>query len=217
MAFLSKHHIQENLIFRSNWLVRICDGDPVDRTGLIMLPSHDGNDNGLKIGEHSIDLTLACILKKVRANPEIGYIDPYNPDSIRIERINIFEDGIILQPGECYLGCVEQAFDTMASIFVDGQDRYYTQVYDGRSTVGRLFITSHQTAGYCDFGFHGYTTLEIKNVNEEAVKLYSGMRIGQMTFAEVSREEHERTYRERGTYPQPICEPQEPKLGRSCF
>lgn len=53
---------------------------------------------------------------------------------------------------------------------------------EGRSSLGRLGIILHSTAGYIDPGFAGTITLEMTNINEVPVILYPGMRIGQFAF-----------------------------------
>ncbi|MDP2104257.1 MAG: dCTP deaminase, partial [Candidatus Gracilibacteria bacterium] len=53
---------------------------------------------------------------------------------------------------------------------------------EGRSSLGRLGIIIHSTAGFVDPGFEGTITLEITNINEVPVALYPGMRIGQFAF-----------------------------------
>ncbi|MGH2514143.1 MAG: dCTP deaminase [Ktedonobacterales bacterium] len=57
---------------------------------------------------------------------------------------------------------------------------------EGRSSIGRLGIVIHSTAGYIDPGFDGAITLEISNLGRIAVALYPGMRICQIAFEEMS-------------------------------
>lgn len=57
---------------------------------------------------------------------------------------------------------------------------------EGRSSIGRLGIVIHSTAGYIDPGFEGAITLEISNLGRIAVALYPGMRICQIAFEEMS-------------------------------
>jgi len=56
---------------------------------------------------------------------------------------------------------------------------------EGRSSIGRLGIIIHSTAGYIDPGFSGTITLEITNINEIPVALYPEMRIGQFAFERI--------------------------------
>jgi dCTP deaminase len=52
----------------------------------------------------------------------------------------------------------------------------------GKSSIGRLGLIIHTVAGYCDSGFNGTITLELFNCNKRPIKIYSGMRIAQLTF-----------------------------------
>ena len=53
---------------------------------------------------------------------------------------------------------------------------------DGKSSLGRLGIIIHATAGYIDPGFNGYITFEITNVANIPIALYTGIRMGQLSF-----------------------------------
>ena len=57
---------------------------------------------------------------------------------------------------------------------------------EGRSSVGRLGIAIHVTAGFIDAGFEGNITLEIANLSNNAIRLYKNMRICQLVFEELS-------------------------------
>ena len=56
---------------------------------------------------------------------------------------------------------------------------------EGRSSIGRLGVTIHITAGFIDCGFEGQITLEIANLSHNTIMLYEGMRICQIVFEEV--------------------------------
>ena len=56
---------------------------------------------------------------------------------------------------------------------------------EGRSSIGRLGVAIHVTAGFIDCGFEGQITLEIKNLSHNTVMLYENMRIAQIVFEEV--------------------------------
>lgn len=56
---------------------------------------------------------------------------------------------------------------------------------EGRSSLGRLGLVIHSTAGYIDPGFEGTITLEMTNINEVPIALYPGMRIGQFAFQQI--------------------------------
>ncbi len=86
------------------------------------------------------------------------------------EDIVIPEDGLLLHPGECYLGSTEEEF---------GSD-HYAALITGRSSVGRKFITNHVTAGLIDQGFHGRITLEI--TVQRPTRVYPGIVFGQILW-----------------------------------
>jgi dCTP deaminase len=87
-------------------------------------------------------------------------------------------ESIIIQPEEFILGTTIEKFTV--------PDYLYGQL-NGRSSIGRLGIEVHSTAGLIDSGYsEGEITLEIKNNNKRAIKLFPGMRIGQVVFHELS-------------------------------
>ncbi len=57
---------------------------------------------------------------------------------------------------------------------------------EGKSSLGRLGLLTHVTAGFCDPGFSGYLTLELSNVSVLPITLYKGMRVGQISFFEMT-------------------------------
>jgi len=59
---------------------------------------------------------------------------------------------------------------------------------EGKSSLGRLGLLIHSTAGYIDPGFEGSLTLELSNVSPLPIKLFSGMKIGQISFTRMSSE-----------------------------
>lgn len=84
--------------------------------------------------------------------------------------LHIPETGVILWPGVLYLG---RTIETV------GSDTY-VPIVEGRSSVGRLGIRVHQTAGFCDLGFLGTITLEIDVLHP--VRVYPGLPICQAYF-----------------------------------
>jgi dCTP deaminase len=80
------------------------------------------------------------------------------------------ESGITLHPGNGYLMCTVERVHT----------KKYVGCLDGKSSLGRLFMKVHETAGYIDPGFSGQVTLEVTVVYP--LRVYPGMRIAQMRF-----------------------------------
>src|SRR3954464_9440841 len=107
-------------------------------------------------------------------NHKYPYIDPAEdqPDLTRLVEITPGEP-LILHPGEFVLGSALEP--------VTLPDDVAARV-EGKSSLGRLGLLSHATAGFVDPGFSGHVTLELSNVATLPIKLYPGMKIGQFCF-----------------------------------
>lgn len=88
----------------------------------------------------------------------------------KVTKFQIPEDGLVLQPNLLYL------MHTCERVYTE----QFVPVLDGKSSLGRLGILIHFTAGYGDPGFDGQYTLEVTSVHR--VKIYTGMRFCQMRF-----------------------------------
>lgn len=104
----------------------------------------------------------------------------------KIKEIIIPEEGLILQPGELYLGRTVEKTETHGVV----------PMLEGRSSVGRLGIFIHVTAGFGDVGFDGYWTLEIQCV--KPVKIYPNMEICQIYYHTILGDYDE--YSKKGKY-----------------
>jgi len=93
-----------------------------------------------------------------------------------IEEIEIGEEGFVIHPGTLYLGVTEEYTETHNSV----------PFLEGKSSVGRLGIDIHATAGKGDVGFCNTWTLEISCVHP--VRIYAGMPIGQLIYFAVNGE-----------------------------
>jgi dCTP deaminase len=87
--------------------------------------------------------------------------------------LTIPEEGLVLTPGILYLGSTNEKI---------GSDKF-VPMYEGRSSMARLGIYSHISAGFGDLGFKSNWTLEINVVHP--IKIYPNIRIGQVFFHEV--------------------------------
>lgn len=87
-----------------------------------------------------------------------------------VDYIEIPEEGFILQPGTLYLGVTKEYTESHVSV----------PFLEGKSSVGRLGIDIHATAGKGDVGFCNTWTLEISCT--QAVRIYAGMPIGQLIY-----------------------------------
>ncbi len=93
-----------------------------------------------------------------------------------IQELEIGEEGFVIQPGTLYLGVTEEYTETHNSV----------PFLEGKSSVGRLGIDIHATAGKGDVGFCNTWTLEISCVHP--VRIYAGMPIGQLIYFRVDGE-----------------------------
>ena len=93
--------------------------------------------------------------------------------SNRVERVKIPEDGLVLTPNQLYLGRTIERTETHNLV----------PMIEGRSSIGRLGLFVHVTAGFGDVGFCGYWTLEMFAV--QPVKIYPGVQICQLFFHQI--------------------------------
>jgi dCTP deaminase len=125
----------------------------------------------------SVDLHLDRRFRVFR-NSRYPYIDVREPQPELTELLEIGGDEpFILHPGEFVLGStlerVELPNDLVARL-------------EGKSSLGRLGLLIHSTAGYVDPGWEGNLTLELSNVANLPITLYDGMKIGQISFQRLS-------------------------------
>lgn len=91
----------------------------------------------------------------------------------KVKRIIIPEEGLVLESGKLYLGRTLEYTET---------DKYVPML-EGRSSIGRLGLFIHVTAGFGDVGFKGYWTLEIFCV--QPIRIYSGVELCQIYYHSV--------------------------------
>jgi dCTP deaminase len=125
----------------------------------------------------SVDLHLDRRFRVFR-NSRYPYIDVRTDQPELTELVEIGgDDPFILHPGEFVLGStferVELPNDLVARL-------------EGKSSLGRLGLLIHSTAGYVDPGWEGNLTLELSNVANLPITLYDGMKIGQISFQRLS-------------------------------
>lgn len=151
-----------------------------------------GPDLKTQLQPASLDLRLSSKFRvfKSTATP---YIDPQDPNTFNeMTELTDVADGnsqpllphmkkgqrpFVIHPGEFVLGMTKE--------FVELPDDITARV-EGRSSLGRLGIIIHSTAGYIDPGFCGNITLEITNIGSVPVLLHPDMRICQLAFETMS-------------------------------
>ncbi len=115
---------------------------------------------------------------RVFHNARYPYIDVKKPMEGLTELIEINDEPFILHPGEFVLGQtlerVELPDDIIARL-------------EGKSSLGRLGLLIHSTAGFVDPAFQGNLTLELSNVANLPITIYASMPIGQLSFMRLDR------------------------------
>lgn len=135
-------------------------------------------DPELQIQPASVDLRLDNEFV-VYGLGHMPVIDPRDTETItKYTESTVIPDGgfFTLHPGEFVLG--------QTSEWVKIPNDLVARV-EGRSSIGRLAVVVHATAGFIDPGFEGRITLELSNLGRVAVKLYPGMRISQIVMHEM--------------------------------
>ena len=111
-------------------------------------------------------------------NHKYAFIDPAEQQDDLTRFIEVAPDEpFILHPGEFVLGSTYE--------FVKLPDNVAARL-EGKSSLGRLGLVTHSTAGFVDPGFNGHVTLELSNMATLPIKLWPGMKIGQLCFFQLS-------------------------------
>jgi dCTP deaminase len=142
--------------------------------GRILIDPYDAS----LIQPASVDLRLGDSFR-VFHNHRAAAIDLREPPAGLTEEVVIAEDeAFVIHPGEFCLGrtleWVEIPDDIVARI-------------EGKSSIGRLGLIVHATAGFCDPGWKGTLTLELNNLTRVPIKLYPGLLIAQLSFMALDR------------------------------
>jgi len=111
-------------------------------------------------------------------NHKYQNIDPSldQPDLTRLVEVEP-DESFVLHPGEFVLGATFEAVTLPDDVAAR---------LEGKSSLGRLGLLTHSTAGFIDPGFSGHVTLELSNVATLPITLWPGMKIGQLCFFRLS-------------------------------
>ena len=127
----------------------------------------------------SIDVRLDRFFR-LFDNHKYPYIDPREQQDELTRFVEVASDeAFILHPGEFVLGSTYEYVRLPNDIAAR---------LEGKSSLGRLGLLTHSTAGFVDPGFEGHVTLELSNVATLPIKLWPGMKIGQLCFFQLSSE-----------------------------
>ena len=153
----------------SDILARLAEGD------LVVDPIDDVD---MQVQPASVDLRLGTeFLEFQRTN--ISCIHPNRESEVSeyVRETHVPEgDDFILHPGDFVLGTTKERVEIPADLLA---------TVEGRSSLGRLAIVIHATAGIVDPGYEGQITLELSNLGTAPVALTPGMRISQLVFTEM--------------------------------
>lgn len=141
--------------------------------------------NSKNLQPASYDVTLSDVFRtmpeKYKHPMALPFmVDPFDQETLDdiTERHVAGDNGIIIQPRQFILtGTVERV----------SVPPYAVGRIEGRSSLGRLGLAVHITAGYLDPGFSGTVTLECCNLSPHAIKLTPGMRIAQISFHKLTK------------------------------
>lgn len=126
----------------------------------------------------SVDLRLGRSFR-VFHNHKLAAIDLAEPPQGVTERLEIAADGsFVIHPGEFVLGSTAE--------WVELPDDIVARI-EGKSSLGRLGLIVHATAGFVDPGFKGTLTLEITNLTRVPIVLWPGKPIAQLSFMTLDR------------------------------
>ncbi len=142
------------------------------QSGELVVDPIDDWDN--QIQPASIDLRLGSTFITYRA-PAVSCIDPRDQEAFEriTDLMRVGDEGFVLQSGDFALG------STFERVRIP---KHLVGRVEGRSSIGRLGVVVHATAGFIDPGFEGQITLELSNLGRCAVKVYPGMRISQLVL-----------------------------------
>lgn len=115
---------------------------------------------------------------RVFENHRYPLIDPKAPQDDLTTNVRVDEEEpFILHPGEFVLGSTYETVGLADDIVAR---------LEGKSSLGRLGLLIHSTAGFIDPGFKGQVTLELSNVANLPIAIYPGMKIGQISFYQMT-------------------------------
>lgn len=125
----------------------------------------------------SVDLRVGPGFR-VFVNHRYSRIDPRSPQPDLTQLVEVDgEDPFMLHPGEFVLGSTLERVRLGEEVVAR---------LEGKSSLGRLGLLIHSTAGFIDPGFEGHITLELSNVATLPIAIYPGMLIGQISFYQLT-------------------------------
>lgn len=126
----------------------------------------------------SLDVVLDSFIRVPRPNESVRRVlDLATLEPNHTELQEIPESGLDMAPGSFLLGCTRERISLPGDLAAR---------VEGKSSLGRLGLTVHVTAGFIDPGFSGQVTLELVNLGPFVIRLHAGLPIGQLCLIEMS-------------------------------
>jgi dCTP deaminase len=165
----------------------LSDGDIETRLESGDLVIHPLINSKLQVQPASVDLRLDKNFIRVRKS-HVGVIDLADPVQ-ELDRVTT-EDSFVIEPWEFVLASTAETI-RMPNDLVGR--------VEGRSSLGRLGLIIHVTAGFVDPGFEGQITLEMTNFNPSPLRLHVGMRVCQLSLEQMTSPAKRPYGKERGS------------------
>jgi dCTP deaminase len=138
---------------------------------IVIEPFDDAN-----VQPSSVDMHVDRYFRVFR-NDTTPFIDPKQAQEDLTELVEVDGEPFILHPGEFVLGSTLERVRLPEDVV--GR-------LDGKSSLGRLGLLIHSTAGFIDPGWDGHVTLELSNVANLPITIYPEMKIGQLSFVQMT-------------------------------
>lgn len=120
--------------------------------------------------------TKFLVFPKPEPGEFVGVIDVKEDDGSP-SPVEVDDMGLFIMPGEFMLGSTIESFRLPSNIVAR---------IEGKSSLGRLGLAIHATAGFIDPGFEGHITLELTNLNNKPIRIYPWMKIAQISFMQMA-------------------------------
>ncbi len=184
----------------------LCDRDIKKALAENLIKITPAIDTTVQLGSCTVDLRLGDTFRIFR-HSSTPILDPKNPGTLEdvTEELKV-QNGraFVLHPGEFSLGITQEHVELSDAIC--GQ-------LEGRSSIGRMGVVIHSTAGNIEAGFRGRITLELANMGRIPVLLYPGMRICALSFHQLTSPAQIPYYKKKGAKYADQTGPQPSKIG----